>query len=357
MIEKKDIQWWVLEATKYPDRAPEFVRMLAERITELDRQNETLRADLIAIRRQTIENAASGDRAVLQRRITELEAQLAKAGATHRGGQRRLMLYTQGHLHANIPYSQAEIDGFPELPTAPPQLLMCNADSRLIAINTDSRVFSVSVADLPTSPTVIESPPNVVAYLDQGLFEVYRYLVLISQKGYAYSLIAGSISRLVTKQDKLIRNGLPDDPIIAAIHTNNTDLLAVSHRGRWLRIPEKALGGSGSLLMETPKGDYLTAVTRVDGSTQVYVLSRNGRLFSRRSVDLPAKKAAGRHAGVLTTDPELIGVGVGSELLVITRDGHLIKVALDATLPARAESEAGYAIPGAESGVLTYTFC
>ena len=43
MIRKGDVQWWVLEARKYPEAAPIAIEFLAERLSELDKENEDLR--------------------------------------------------------------------------------------------------------------------------------------------------------------------------------------------------------------------------------------------------------------------------------------------------------------------------
>ena len=43
MIRKGDVQWWVLEAQKYPESAPIAIEFLSERLAELDTENEELR--------------------------------------------------------------------------------------------------------------------------------------------------------------------------------------------------------------------------------------------------------------------------------------------------------------------------
>jgi hypothetical protein len=51
MIRKSDVQWWIQEVRRNPDAAPELVEMLADRLMELDLENERLRDELVGLRR------------------------------------------------------------------------------------------------------------------------------------------------------------------------------------------------------------------------------------------------------------------------------------------------------------------
>jgi hypothetical protein len=100
MLDKKDAQWWVLEAQKHPESAVNLIRMLADRMAFLDRQNEELRGELITLRRKQHGGEASGaELQTLQQRIRELEGVLRQGQAG-----RRLLIYGPDRIEANLPH-------------------------------------------------------------------------------------------------------------------------------------------------------------------------------------------------------------------------------------------------------------
>ena len=61
MIRKGDVQWWVLEARKYPEAAPIAIEFLSERLGELDRENEELRNEVIRLRQRAPVETSSAE--------------------------------------------------------------------------------------------------------------------------------------------------------------------------------------------------------------------------------------------------------------------------------------------------------
>jgi hypothetical protein len=197
-------------------------------------------------------------------------------------------------------------------------------------------------------PARIENPRNVIALLDQVVFERCRYLTLVSQRGYVYSLLVGTVNRIAGRQEALIRNLVPGDPIVAAVPSNNTELLAVSRQARWVRFSERAIGGAGSLALELPKGDTLAGVAWLESDSVAIFPTADGDVFVRRAVDLPARATPGKSAGMLCRGRTLLGVAVGTPsqtLIALTRCGALLTIALN-NLPYRAEGDEGAPLPG-----------
>src|SRR5664279_4652327 len=95
MLDKKDAQWWILEAEKHPEAATDLIRMLADRLAFLDKQNEELRGEMVTLRRKQRGNS-SVDVDALQQRIQELEEAL-RAG---KSGQ-RLLVYARDRIEIN----------------------------------------------------------------------------------------------------------------------------------------------------------------------------------------------------------------------------------------------------------------
>jgi DNA gyrase/topoisomerase IV subunit A len=349
MLDKKDAQWWILEAQQHPEKAQDLIRLLADRLAFVDRQNEELRAELITLRRKGQSIVANPEVGSLQRRVQELEQTLKQGG----NGARHLLIYEKGRLIVSQGLNAAQDQGVGALTASSPlQMLIANASARLYAIGADSRIYTINYNELPAPtdhPITLDAPRDIIAFLDQAAFETQRYLVLVTQGGYAYSVLAATLGRLAGKQEKLIRNALPGDPVIAAFPTNNVDLLALSLRGRWIRIPEKALGGTGSQFFELPKNDRFATLTWISSETTLYFLSADGRLFKRPSSDLPARRVPGKAASALFGDREMVAVGSGTSALALASNGALIPIDLT-QLPARAEGENGYALPELPSG-------
>ena len=347
MLDKKDAQWWLLEAQQHPEAIPELIHILAERLAFMDRQNEELRGELITLRRKQPAEATGADMATLRQRIHELE------GAVRRGGsQRQIIVLQPGQIVVNSSFDDVIKNGPGRVITAGSSLIVADSTARLLAITADSRVFSVALNDLPvptaSAGSVIENPPRLTVLIDQAVFERCRYLTLLSKRGYVYSVLAGTVNRLATRGEPLIRNLIPDDPIIAAFASNNTDLIVVSRQARWTRFPERSIAPTGSPALEVPKGDALLGLALIEADRQALFLTTSGQVFVRQAADLPARATPGKSAGLLCRGQTLLGVATGtnsSDLFVLTRQGKLIVSRVD-SLPYRAQGEDGAPLPG-----------
>jgi DNA gyrase/topoisomerase IV subunit A len=350
MLDKKDAQWWILEAQQHPESAADLIRMLADRLAFLDRQNEELRGELIAMRRRrNVSGEATLSAApdeVLHKRIRDLETALRQVGV-----EKRLILYGQDRVEANLPLGEAP-EGTLVLAERP-NLLICGPAASLYIVTSESRLFSLGLGDLPTpepsrGPAMLGNPRDVAAILDARAFESCRFLVLTSAQGYAYSVLAARVTTAAGRGDKLLRSLIPGDPVAFAVPSYNADLLAVSRQGRWTRFPERALAGSGSLVMDLPRGDTLAALVSLNGEADVVVVSEEGRIFIRPAADYPARKAPGVSAGQPFKGHTLLTVGVGENVLMLTRRGALLVAA--AGRLAQARTETGMLMPGLAAG-------
>src|SRR5579859_1105918 len=305
MLDKKDVQWWIAEVKKHPESATDLVRLLADRLVFLDKQNEQLRGDLISLRRKQLGEGISADVAAMQERIQHLEMAL-RQGKT---GQ-RLLVYAKDRIEANVAFESIEEQGLGRALPGDVAFLLCDALAKLLIVTADSQVFSLAYSDLPTpqdGPAMLGNPNNIATILDQSALEQSRFLVLLSQNGYVYNLIGGKVTQAAKRREKLLRNLIPGDPILAASPSYNADLFAVSRKGRWIRFPEKAIAGSGSLVMELPEGDSLVSLTALAQETDLLILTVDGKLFLRPSAHFKARRAPGTSAGMLLKGQSIFG--------------------------------------------------
>lgn len=354
MLDKKDVQWWVLEAQKHPESATDLIRMLADRLAFLDKQNEELRGELIALRRNQRPEGSNAETAGLQERIRELELALRQGGT----GQ-QLLVYAEDRIESIAPLKTTQPEGLGRALSDGVSMLVCYPAAKLLIITTESQVFSGSLSDLPVpqdGPAMLGNPRNVAAILDQAAFERCRFLTLLTRGGYVYSLLAGSVSTIAKRQDKLVRNMIPGDPVIAAIPSYNADLFAISQKGRWIRFPEKTIAGAGSLVMELPKGDAIAGIVPLNQDRDLIFLSTDGKLFVRPSHDLKNRRTPGTSGGMLFKSQTILGVAAANEIAILTRQGKVLTVR-SSELPFKAQTETGAPLPGlsAEDSILTFT--
>jgi DNA gyrase/topoisomerase IV subunit A len=353
MLDKKDAQWWILEAQKRPEAAIDLVRMLADRMVFLDKQNEELRGELITMQRKQRGESATAEIGQLQRRIQELEAALRQNGIGE-----RFLVYAKDRIEANLALSAAQEHGIGREMPGDVGALLCDAAAKLLIVTAESQVFSITLGDLPATtegPALLGNPNNVAAILDQAIFEDHRFLTLVSQRGFIYSVLVGTVNQVARRREKLLRNMVPDDPIVAAVPSYNADIIAISQKGRWTRFAEKTIAGTGSLVMDLPKGDTLAGIVPLSRDADLILLTTDGKLFVRPSTEMANRKAPGSSSGMLLKGQNVFGVMVGRELFVLTRLGKVIAVALS-ELPFRARTESGVSLPGlsAEDSVLAF---
>jgi hypothetical protein len=74
MIRKDDVKWWIAEAQKHPEAAPEIVEALSERLIALDEENERLRDEIIRLERRAPGAVDSEEVSALRDKVSTLQA-------------------------------------------------------------------------------------------------------------------------------------------------------------------------------------------------------------------------------------------------------------------------------------------
>src|SRR5687768_401072 len=137
MLDRKDAEWWVHEAQNHPEAAIDLIRLLADRLAFLDKQNEELRGELITLRRR---QQAHGDTEALRQRIRELEVVLQQGNVGTQAQQ--LLLYK----HDSIEFS-GQIEGTATIGRnldMSVKALTCHPQARLLIITEESQVFALA---------------------------------------------------------------------------------------------------------------------------------------------------------------------------------------------------------------------
>lgn len=342
MLDKKDAQWWILEAQKHPETAVDLIRTLAERLHFLDRQNEELRADLIALRRKGTSGDTTSQIETLQQRIQALEAALNSTAT-----DRIALIYASNRIEANRAMTPLKQSGLGRPLATDARLLVARAGSSLLIVTAEARAFHVALGALPApkeAAMTLGNPNDIAAILDAAAVEASRFLTLLTQRGFVYSVLAGNVLPAAKKGDSILRNRIPDDPIIAATASYNADLVVISKKGRWIRFPEKAIAGVGSAALELAAGDLAVGIIGLRNEAQVSFLAEDGRIFVRPSAELTARRAPGATGSILVKGVTLLAVTAAEHFAVTTTQGRVLTVSV-ADLPHKAHTESGAGLP------------
>ena len=153
MIRKSDVQWWVLEAQKHPESAATIVEQLAERLIELDRENERLRDQLIRLQRRAPATANRAEVTTLQRRVKELQSRLGSASST----EPALIFLSERLQSARLPLSQVRQMADQGRPVLNQQallafkcLLLASPHQELLLLTNQGRGFRLLQLEVPT---------------------------------------------------------------------------------------------------------------------------------------------------------------------------------------------------------------
>src|SRR5579859_3180807 len=132
MLDKKDAQWWVSEVERHPESAVNLIRLLADRLAFLDKQNEALRGELIALRRKQGGEAASAARAdreeavsELTQRVRQLESALQQGSAS-----KHVLVYGPDRIEMTLPAVSGA--GVNRAMPDDVKVLVCEPDAQLL---------------------------------------------------------------------------------------------------------------------------------------------------------------------------------------------------------------------------------
>ena len=104
MIRKSDVQWWVLEAKNHPESALAIIEELAQRLTDVDAENERLRDEIVRLQRCTPAAADTAELRALRRKVATLRRLLDGEASNEPA-----VILLSGRLQsARVPLSEAQ---------------------------------------------------------------------------------------------------------------------------------------------------------------------------------------------------------------------------------------------------------
>jgi DNA gyrase/topoisomerase IV subunit A len=295
MIRKGDIQWWVLEAQKYPEAASIAIEFLAERLTELDKENEDLRDEIIRLQQRAPVQTSSDEVKSLRRQVEKLQYLLKSQATT----EPTLVLLSDQLRTARIPLSQVQelVRTKKVLLTSRAMLEMhCLLASRphdeLLAFTNEGRGLKQLVPDLPPLTESRRWPSERHPMLSEheqlsvsvSVSESPRFWTIATRKGYVQRFVRAALEREMNRGDPLL-NG------------DRGDIVLLTRWGQAIRFSQRAIEVQGSVALNLEQGDEVAAAIALPEDGEILIVTASGYVARRSTRHLPARAKPGGTTG------------------------------------------------------------
>jgi DNA gyrase subunit A len=358
MIHPDDVAAWIAQVRQHPEAAPGIIEALAERLVELDKQNEVLRDELVRLSRSQSVASEEGRVAALSRRVQVLERQL---GQPESAEQSMLVLTLDGR-GARLALPSADVwepRADPALAAShlrPRHLLTAAENEDLLLLTDKGRATRISVVDIAS----VEAPigyvsllPGVNLDLDESvsvavpLPSSFGQLTLVTRKGYARSFRRAEVDSLLERRLPLHSSPVAGDyPAFGLLSDGKGQLLVATQMGKGVRFPETAIGVQSEPAIKLDRGDVVAGVSVVDDATGVALVGADGVGVRREMGGFGAHSTAGNRGKILTRIGEIVAAAVvepESVLWLLTGQGKL-HVVRAANVPAGPGAGSGKAL-------------
>jgi DNA gyrase/topoisomerase IV subunit A len=343
MIRKSDVQWWVLEAKKDPESAPGIIEALADRLAELDAENERLRDELIQLQRGAPPSAAAAEGAeigALQRKVETLQTILKGQASTevaavivsdHGGAARMPLSQVRLRLRERRPaLARSAVLEVRSLLLARPQddLLLLTNQGRFIKLLLHKIPFLV---DEDTWPEADESGlaagEQVAATAAVG--KPPRFWAVITRRGYARQLLHLQVDKGLGLDDLVFKSPLHNDEPVAMVDGDRGDLLLFTRWGKAVRFPQRTISPQGSVAIEVEPDDEVVAAVPLPTDAEVVVLTAAGYAMRRETARLRAQTKPGGAGKMYIQAYDVLGAfpfAARGKLLYLTYSGRFAAV-------------------------------
>ncbi|MBN1641815.1 MAG: hypothetical protein JXA09_11315 [Anaerolineae bacterium] len=344
MVRKGDVQWWVLEARKYPESAPLAIEFLAQRLAELDQENEKLRDEVLRLRQRASTESEGGQVRALRRQIEKLEYLLKSQTAT----EPMCVLYSDGLRSARLPISemqrlartgQAPLDSRALLSLR--ALLVARPHDEVLLVTSEGRGAKQLAPDLPPLPENGRWPNEPSPWLREGerlaaaaiVSTPPRFWTIVTRKGYAQRFVRAAFEREMELGDPLLHSLLDRDEAVSIVDGDRGDLVVITRWGQANRFSHRAIDVQGSLALDLEDGDEVVDALSLPEDGEIVIVTASGRAIRRHTEQLPARQKPGDTLGkrligaqdvlaLAPFDPE-------DRLLYLTCSGRFVLVPLE----------------------------
>jgi DNA gyrase/topoisomerase IV subunit A len=353
MIRKDDTQWWVLEAKKHPESAPDIIEQLAQRLIELDIERERLRDEVIGLQRRAPATTDSSEVDALQHKVDTLQSILDSKTTT----EPSMVLLTEQLQSARMPLSQAQRlvrEGRPlpgKVPGVLRRLLLARPDAELLLLTSQGRGYKTLLADVPplvegSDWPVAEGPelePGEWLTAAAAVTKPPRFWTVVTRRGFVRQFLRIRFDRRLAQGDRLIESPIHNDVPVAIVDGDEGDLLVLTRWGKGVRFSQRVIESQGSMALELEPDDEVVAALPLPSNTQILIVTAAGFAVRRDTAQFQARSKPGSAGKALIRAFDVLGVfphESEAHLLYLTYSGKLALVPV-ADIPLYTQSRKG----------------
>jgi DNA gyrase/topoisomerase IV subunit A len=356
MIRESDIQWWILEAKKHPEAAPQIIQELAKRLVELDTENERLRGELLLLRDRTPTRSAETQVETLQRKVDTLQDILQHADPTDAS----LVLLSDRLQALRVPPLTTRELATQEQPVLNPRAVLAlhsrvwaRPSDELLVLTNLGRGFRRLLADVPSLGTddqgshplqlagqwpaaapeqELESGERPTALL--AISAPPRFWTIVTRRGYVQRLVRVACDQRIDRGEALFKSPVRNDEPVAIVSGDKKDLIVITRWGKAVRFAQRVIETRGSSAIELDDDDQIAAALALDSSAkadniEIVIATASGYGIRRKSADVRARTRPGGAGKALIQAHDVLAAFCipqaepNSELLFITYSGNL----------------------------------
>jgi hypothetical protein len=318
MIRHSDIQWWVQEARKDPASAPGVIETLAERLVELDAQNEALRNELIRLRAGTAEAATAPDTTMLQRRVETLQALLDQQTSTETA---LILISDRGHS-VRLPLSQVRL----RIRNNEPALdrnavltlrscLLARPQDEILVLTGQGRAARLHLPEIPflreqTWPDEPQIPLQAGEQIAAAgaLAEAPRFWTVITRRGSVRQFLHVQLERFLQERTPIVRPTSRADEPVDLVSGDRGDLLLITRWGRAVRFPQRTIDTPGVLALELDQDDAVVGGLPLVDDCEIIVATASGAVLRRHTTTFTRQTKPGSSAKPFLQAQDVLGI-------------------------------------------------
>ena len=341
MIRKSDVQWWLLEAKKHPESAPQLIQELAERLAELDGENERLRDEIIQLQPSTPPSAESDEVNALRERVATLQSLLAGETSTEPAA----VFLSDWLQSARVPLTQARRLAREERSALNRQamiglrhLLLARPQDELLLLTSQGRGLKMQLSAIPPLEgdnwPAAEGPEladgeRVTAAL--AVADPPRFWTVVTRRGFVRQLLRVDLDIRLSKGDQVIESPFRNDEPVALMDGDRGDLLLLTRWGKGVRFSHRAIAAEGSVALEMEPDDEIAAALSLPSDGAILILTAAGFGMRRDTAQFAARSRPGGAGKTLIQAFDVLGAfpcQPQAQLLYLTHSGKLAFVPL-----------------------------
>jgi DNA gyrase/topoisomerase IV subunit A len=345
MIRESDVQWWLLEAEKHPESAPQIIGELAKRLIELDAENEQLRGEIIRLHQRGPSERPQAAITTLKRQVETLQKALQRQDTS----ASFLVLLSDSLQAARISLPQAQLLAEQDRPAlgtraalSLQRIVAAGPGDELLLITNQAYAYQQMAADIPQLDEKGRWPaaPQNVDLSDAARLAAVsasnpapRLWTMVTRRGYVQRLVHAGMERDIANGQTLYAHLDRRDAPVALVSGDLGEIALITRWGQAIRFPQHTIETQGSLALDLDPDDQVVGAVSLPvgvspAPDELLIVTASGYGIRRNVAQLPARSRPGDTAGkALIHARDVLGLFVarpGARLAFATYGGKLV---------------------------------